>query len=579
MKINKNAIRLKVGQNSTSSTTLNVDENQFIKSQGTQTINTSGVQSLFDDSKLVDDYFLKGSYKVVSDIDCRNNIPCEYRKLGMQVMVVGPDASFKRYVLKGNDPCSNEGWEEVLSTTNEVDVKLVEDYSVLGDSLNTQRDLNLKLKQSILNLQTQINNIELIDEKVQITEDTSFAQIGESQKDFNKNVSDYKINADLKNQEQDDRLTAIEGENVAQYDLINDLSSELDFERVRNDAQDSRLINLEGINYTWSPTNRTLTLFDKEGNQLSQVSLVSLYNEVTDLLLENVYNKSDIDAEFVLVKSEINDVDDKLTNLQTNFTNMLSVVSRSQQLSLSSIFRVNQDGNANKVDVTAGVLFSQTLDKTWNVSALVTTLPDNDYRYVYAKASKTTSVASIYLSKNKILFDSDVNDFYFLVGILHSVVDGVRVLSITIGTATISGGLVRTGIISSLDGLTSFNLNTGEIKGKITFMSSDGDYKDLDDTIKDVSSKVNYRVEITSTNGNFFKNDIIETTLIAKVYYGSEDITDSLPQNSFRWKRVSSDSVSDNAWNLLHQDFGSNILAISSIDVENRAVFNCEVNI
>ena len=160
---------------------------------------------------------------------------------------------------------------------------------------------------------------------------------------------------------------------------------------------------------------------------------------------------------------------------------MLSVGSRSQQLSLSSIFRVNQDGNANKVDVTAGVLFSQTLDKTWNVSALVSTIPDNDYRYVYARASKTTSTASIYLSKNQILFDSDVNDFYFLVGILHSVVDGVRVLSITIGTSTISGGLIRTGIISSLDGLTSFNLNTGEIKGKITFSSGSSGYENLTD--------------------------------------------------------------------------------------------------
>lgn len=46
------------------------------------------------------------------------------------------------------------------------------------------------------------------------------------------------------------------------------------------------------------------------------------------------------------------------------------------------------------------------------------------------------------------------------------------------------------------------------------------------------ASKVNYRVEITSTNGNLFKNDVIETTLIARVYFGSEDITDSLPQNS-----------------------------------------------
>lgn len=179
-------------------------------------------------------------------------------------------------------------------------------------------------------------------------------------------------------------------------------------------------------------------------------------------------------------------------------TNMLSVGSRSQQLSLSSVFRINQDGNANKVDVTAGMLFSQTLDKTWNVSALVSTVSDNDYRYVYAKASKTTSTASIYLSKNKIPFDSDVNDFYFLVGILHSVVDGVRVLSITVGTTTISGGLVRTGIISSLDGQTSFNLNTGEIKGKITFSSGSSGYANLTDK-PDLSSFEQTRDYVNST--------------------------------------------------------------------------------
>ena len=280
-----------------------INLNKSLKSIYTQSIDVSGVGNLFDDSKLVDDYFLKGGYKVVSDIDCRNNISCEYRKLGMQVMVVGPDASFKKYVLKGNDPCSNEAWEELTNPTDEVGVKLVDDYSVLGDSLNTQRDLNLKLKQLILNLQTQIDLTELSDEKVQITEDTSFANIGQSQKDFNKNASDYKINSDLKNQEQDDRLTEIEGEIIAQSDLIHDLNTVLDSERARNDAQDSRLENIEGINYIWSPTNRTLTLFDNNGNQLSQVSLVSLDNEGTYLK----YNASTLSLELYNGDNELLD--------------------------------------------------------------------------------------------------------------------------------------------------------------------------------------------------------------------------------------------------------------------------------
>lgn len=79
-----------------------------------------------------------------------------------------------------------------------------------------------------------VNGIEIIpnigiisDEKVQITEATNFAQIGQTQKDFNKNVSDYKTASDLKNQEQDDRLTDIEGENAAQHDLIDDLQTSL----------------------------------------------------------------------------------------------------------------------------------------------------------------------------------------------------------------------------------------------------------------------------------------------------------------------------------------------------------------
>ena len=152
-------------------------------------------------------------------------------------------------------------------------------------------------------------------------------------------------------------------------------------------------------------------------------------------------------------------------------TNMIAVGAQSQQISLSSVFRINYEGNENRVNVLAGVLFSQTMDKTWSIGAFNTILPDNDFRYVYARCEKAGTTGEIYLTQDKIKFDeSDPTYYYFLVGILHSVVEGVRVLSITIGTTTINGGLIRTGIITSLDGQTSFNLNTGEITGKITFL-------------------------------------------------------------------------------------------------------------
>ncbi|QNS40182.1 hypothetical protein H0S70_07145 [Chryseobacterium manosquense] len=164
-------------------------------------------------------------------------------------------------------------------------------------------------------------------------------------------------------------------------------------------------------------------------------------------------------------------------------TNMLTVGAQSQQLSCSVVFLVNNAGNPNQVETKAGALFSQTFNKTWMIAGSVQTIPDNNSRYVYAKCSKNGTSGTIYFTQAQIKFDEDVNDYYFLLGILHTVTEGVRVLSITIGTTTINGGLIRTGIISSLDGQTYFNLNTGEIKGKITFTNDSPAFQQMNDAI------------------------------------------------------------------------------------------------
>ena len=91
------------------------------------------------------------------------------------------------------------------------------------------------------------------------------------------------------NIEQDNRLNLVEQENQNQNTLISEL---------RDDVT-----NLEGIHYTWSPTNRTLTLYDKNGTQLSQVSLVSLDNESTDIR----YNASTLSLELYNADNELLD--------------------------------------------------------------------------------------------------------------------------------------------------------------------------------------------------------------------------------------------------------------------------------
>ena len=126
------------------------------------------------------------------------------------------------------------------------------------------------------------------------------------------------------NIEQDNRLNLVEQENQNQNTLISELRDDI--------------TNLEGINYTWSPTNRTLTLYDKEGNQLSQVSLVSLDDEGTSLryndttLSLELYNEADELLTSIPVSSFIGSVGTQLQlnsnqlQLKDNQGNILSTV-------------------------------------------------------------------------------------------------------------------------------------------------------------------------------------------------------------------------------------------------------------
>lgn len=92
------------------------------------------------------------------------------------------------------------------------------------------------------------------------------------------------------------------------------------------------------------------------------------------------------------------------------------------------------------------------------------------------------------------------------------------------------------------------------------------------------SSNSPYKVEILSSNGTSFRNDIIDTVFVSLVYKGGKDITDT-PGISFIWTRKSSNTEDDKLWNLAHRYFNSNIININSDDVDGKAVFNCQVTI
>lgn len=86
-----------------------------------------------------------------------------------------------------------------------------------------------------------------------------------------------------------------------------------------------------------------------------------------------------------------------------------------------------------------------------------------------------------------------------------------------------------------------------------------------------------YRVEIISDKGNIFKNGQINAILSAKLFRGYFDITNTIPESNFIWKRISNDTNSDTTWNNNHNT-GSRTLSITKNDVKIKAVFECTIS-
>lgn len=95
-------------------------------------------------------------------------------------------------------------------------------------------------------------------------------------------------------------------------------------------------------------------------------------------------------------------------------------------------------------------------------------------------------------------------------------------------------------------------------------------------TVTELQDTVPYKVDIISTNGVVFKSGDIVTTLIARVYRGDEDITDTLNAALFKWTRVSDDTVGDEAWNASHFG-GIKQIVVNTDDVLRRATFFCKL--
>lgn len=143
-----------------------------------------------------------------------------------------------------------------------------------------------------------------------------------------------------------------------------------------------------------------------------------------------------------------------------------------------------------------------------------------------------------------------------------------------ITSGSLVANIIKAGVLSSVDGSSYWNLETGEVV--LRAYATTETVEETNSRIDEIEEQKMLRLVITSTNGNIFKNGNIQTTLEATVYSWDDNITDTLDENQFIWTRVSDDAAADAEWNQQHFG-GSKSIEITKDDVKVRATFFCDL--
>ena len=182
---------------------------------------------------------------------------------------------------------------------------------------------------------------------------------------------------------------------------------------------------------------------------------------------------------------------------ETIETKMIAVGALSQQFLLEGVvFSPNWNADPSQIAFSQGVLTHLGLDREqirrWTLlPGQVNGLEDQTAYYLYARCEKEGTSGTIVLDTQALRYDQQEGVYYFSIGILSRVEEGFRRICLTYGSSTINGREITTGRIASSDGATYFDLDRGQIGGRIVF--SDHSSTEAGETILE-GGKLNTRL-------------------------------------------------------------------------------------
>jgi hypothetical protein len=213
-------------------------------------------------------------------------------------------------------------------------------------------------------------------------------------------------------------------------------------------------------------------------------------------------------------------------------TAMLTVGSKWTAFQLECTIDGNPGGVTTGMNASAGRLLHFALDPDYNIltwtlqSHNQTSLTSGTAYYLYARCHYTNYTAST----NRIEADAaqrDLEDgthYNFMVGVLHAEANGFRDVSLTYGMTQINGGFINTGRISAIGGSNYFDLNSGDIVGKITFSSGSSGYTNISDiptSLDDINSTEYSKYE--SHNSVFQQTGTPTANAVGDIWVDTDD--------------------------------------------------------
>ena len=147
--------------------------------------------------------------------------------------------------------------------------------------------------------------------------------------------------------------------------------------------------------------------------------------------------------------------------------------------------------------------------------------------------------------------------------ILAGTITGAEIAAETITGANIKAGTLTTNHVSA------------DFGAKLNLTSNEGINQRVEKVYSDMDTLLGYRMEIVSSS-DILSDSIESTTLTARVWHGSQNVTDGIAAARFHWRRTSPDATADALWNTAHAGMKSITLTVR--DVLYSATYFCELD-